>query len=95
MDKPSQLRALLEDAVAMLSNGEAAEAERHAKAISAIVRAERDVAEQTSAQTASSEQDEEQLRDELRRRIARFAADHGAGFPAPIAERLGIEKVQG
>lgn len=72
--------AMLEDAVDALKVGEAADAERRAKAISALVRANRDVAELVVQQRANApEQDEEELRAELRRRLARYVEAARAG----------------
>lgn len=91
MDTPSQLRALLEEAQAKLSGGDAADAERHAKAVSAIVRADRDVAELAAAQSAlGAEDDEEALCAELRRRLTLFVEADLADAPPQVLERIAL-----
>ena len=77
--REAALRALLAKAEAVLSEDEA-RAERGAKAVSAIVKAERDIAEFAAMENAvSAETNEEDLRAELRRRIARFVDADGRG----------------
>lgn len=91
MDMPSQLRALLEEAQLKLSDGDAADAERRAKAVSAIVRADRDVAELSAAQsTLSAEDDEEAMCAELRRRLALFVEADLADAPPEVLERIAL-----
>jgi len=91
MDMPSQLRALLGDAQARLSEGDAADAERCAKAVSAIIRADRDVAEWSAAQsTLGAEDDEETLCAELRRRLALFVEADLADAPPQVLERIAL-----
>lgn len=83
-------RALLDGACKELAGGEAAEAERTAKAVSAIVRAERDVAEFIAASAPQSleEEDAETIRAELRRRFRRLVEAEHAGAPAEVLERI-------
>lgn len=79
VEPAAALSALLEEARQTLSGGDAASAERQAKAVSAIVRAERDVAEFMAApRPPSQEEDEEALRAELRRRLAVYVAAESA-----------------
>lgn len=79
MDAAGTLRALLSEAHDRLRAGEPAEAERHAKAVSAIVRAERDVAEYLAALEAERpEEDEDELLAEIMRRLDRIADADGA-----------------
>jgi hypothetical protein len=87
-DAAKPLRALLAEALA-LADSDAAEAERRAKAVSALVRATRDVAELEAATGASSWEDEEAKRAELRRRIAVFAQADLDDAPAGVVEWLG------
>ncbi len=85
---------MLDEAAASLNEGEAADAERQAKAISALVRAERDVAQFLVEQSAlAPEQDDEELRAELRRRLARFVEAERAGAPDAVLERIATEAV--
>lgn len=76
-------RAFLDQAHSVLNAADGAQdAERRAKAVSALVRAERDVAEYLSEQRAASENDnEEAIRAELQRRLAAFADADRAGHP--------------
>lgn len=91
MDMPSQLRALLEEAQLKLSDGDAADAERRAKAVSAIVRADRDVAELAVARNVpDAEDDEEALCAELRRRLALFVEADLADAPTEVLERIAL-----
>jgi hypothetical protein len=76
------LEAALRETQASLASGEAQEAERRAKAVSAFAKAIRDAAELADyARTMPPEEDIESIRTELRRRIARYAdaATAGAG----------------
>lgn len=79
MRRDDELQGLLASARAALAGGDAADAERRAKAITAIVRAERDVAEfLATPPAASTEENEEALRAEIRSRLRRIAeAEHG------------------
>lgn len=89
MDAAETLRGLLADAHQMLRQGEAAEAERCAKAVSALVRAERDVAEFAAARAAQSpEEDEESLRAEFLSRLHRLVAADSAGAPVEVLEQI-------
>jgi hypothetical protein len=88
MDVRTGLRALLDEAHGVLAGGDAPDAERRAKAVSALVRAERDVAEFLAAEAANAETDEDTQRAELLGRIARLVeADH-AGAPDEVLERI-------
>jgi type IV secretory pathway TrbF-like protein len=93
-DLAASLRTMLDEAAAALNVGEAAEAERQAKAICALVRAERDVALFLAEQSAlAPEHDDEELRAELRRRLARFVEAERAGAPDAVLERIAMEAV--
>ena len=83
------LRAGLMDAEAALAAGDMALAERQAKAVSALVRAARDVAElEALVREQEPEQDDEALRAEIRSRIARFVEAAAAGDSDEALERL-------
>ena len=83
------LRTLLDDAHEALKGGDAVDAERRAKAVSAILRAERDVAEFLVEQSAADpEEDEEALRAELRGRLRRLADGIRAGATDEDLERI-------
>jgi hypothetical protein len=89
-DLGARLRSMLDETASILNAGEAVEAERRAKAVVALVRAERDVAEFLADERATApEQDEEQLRAELRHRIGRYVAAAAAGAPLDVLERIG------
>lgn len=91
-----QLREQLGVAQAALAQGDAAGAERQAKAISALVRAVRDVAELESlARAEEPEDDVEAIRAELRRRIALFVAADQAGASDEQLARIAREGVAG
>lgn len=88
MDCKTGLRRLLDEAHEALAGGEAADAERRAKAVSALVRAERDVAEFLATEAGDAEDDAEAQRAELLGRITRLIeADH-AGAPDEVLERI-------
>jgi hypothetical protein len=91
MDCGTGLRRLLDDAHAALAGGDAGEAEQRAKAVSALLRAERDLAEYMTAQGPSAEEDDEALRAEIRSRIARFVEAERSGAPPEVLERLARE----
>jgi hypothetical protein len=93
MDRHTGLREQLAAARAQLVAGGAADAERQARAISALVRAERDVAELIVAGTGAQEDNEEELRAELRRRVARFVEAASAGAPDAVLERIATGRV--
>ncbi|MGD9979876.1 MAG: hypothetical protein AB7H66_15105 [Hyphomonadaceae bacterium] len=83
------LRAMLEEARDALNKGDAVQGERRAKAVSAIVKAERDVAEFLVEQRAAAwEDDDEACRAELRRRLARFAEAASESAPADVLARI-------
>ncbi len=88
-DAATKLRQWLDRAQEAIIDGDALEVERNAKAISALVRAERDVAE--FARALPPEEDEEARRAELRRRLASFVEADLAGAPAAVLERIAIE----
>lgn len=83
------LRAMLDQAHAALKDGEAANAEKRAKAVTAIVRAERDVAEFLAETAATTlEEDEEHLRAELRSRLRRLVDGIRDGAPDDVLRGL-------
>jgi hypothetical protein len=83
------LKRHLEEALAALATGgDPVEAERRAKAVSALVKAEREVAELIAAAPPSAEDDEEARRAELRRRIAVFVDASRAGMPDEVLQRI-------
>lgn len=91
MNTAAAFRAYLDAAHTALNGGAAVDCERLAKAISLLVRAERDVAEYLSeCRTVSENDDEEAIRAELQRRLDLFAAAVEAGHSdealAQIAE---------
>jgi hypothetical protein len=85
MTNEAAYRGYLEKVHAALDKGDAADGERLAKAVTALVRAERDVAEYLR-EAASEDDDPDAIRAELQSRFARFidaGADHGVpGVPA-------------
>lgn len=85
MVNAAAFRTFLDQAHAALNGADALDAERRAKAVSALVRAERDVAEYLSELRAASENDnEDAIRAELQRRLAAFAEADRAGHPPEI-----------
>lgn len=93
-DMNAVLRDQLGVAQAALADGDAAGAERQAKAISALVRAARDLAELESlARAEEPEEDVEALRAEFRRRIALFVAADQAGASDEQLVRIAREGV--
>ena len=81
MSSEAAFRGYLEKVHAALSGGDAAEGERLAKAVTALVRAERDVAEYLR-EAANEDDDPDALRAELQSRFARFI-DAGADHRVP------------
>ncbi len=80
MSTAAAFRSYLDAAHKALNGGEAVDCERLAKAISVLVRAERDVAEYlTELQTADERYDEDALRAELLRRLRLFAEAAASG----------------
>lgn len=80
MSTAAAFRRYLDAAHTALNGGEAVDCERLAKAISVLVRAERDVAEYlTELQTADERHNEDALRTELLRRLSLFADAAAAG----------------
>jgi hypothetical protein len=84
------MKRLLGDALTALARGDdAVDAERRAKAISALVKAEREVAELMATPAAPSlEEDEKSRRAELRRRFAVLVDDTRAGAPDEVLQRI-------
>lgn len=95
MDTKASLRSALDAAADRLTD-DAVEAERLAKAISAVVRAERDLAEfLATPATPSPEENDERIRAELRGRLDRLLAAQRAGAPLGELERLAVEVGRG
>ena len=89
------LEAALHEARSALASGEAQDAERRAKAVSAFAKAIRDTAELAEyARTLPPEEDVEAIREELRRRIARFIDADKAGADLETLERIGAGQAQ-
>ena len=96
MSTAAAFRAFLDQAHVALNGDNAQDAERRAKAISALVRAERDVAEYLSELRAAHElDDEDALRAELHRRLALFADADRAGHPREVLARIAQTGVAG
>jgi hypothetical protein len=88
-DLAARLRAILKQSQSVLDGSDPADAERHAKAISALVRAERDLLEfLRETQAAAMDDDEEACRLELQRRLALFADAERAGAPPEVLARI-------
>ncbi len=84
------LEGALHEARAALASGEAQDAERRAKAVSAFAKAIRDTAELAEyARMLPPEEDVEAVRAELRRRVDRFVAAEQAGADLGELERIG------
>ena len=82
-------RAMLDGARTALNGGDAVDSERRAKAVSALVRAERDVAEYLNeARTTSFEDDEDACREELQRRLSQFIEADEAGASLEVLARI-------
>lgn len=89
------LDAALRETQASLTAGEAQDAERRAKAVSAFAKAIRDAAELADyARTLPPEEDAEAIRAELRRRIARFIEAEQSGADLETLERIGTGEIQ-
>lgn len=83
------LRRIIDAALAQLVAGEAAEAERSAKAVSALVRAERELAELEAAGAAQTDdEDTEAASAELRRRLALYVGAARAGAVPEVLDRI-------
>jgi len=89
-DAVTAMRKSLSEASQALTGGDAADAERRARAITALVRAERDVAEFATAATGL-ENDDEELCADLRRRLVEFAQADLADAPPEVLERIATE----
>ncbi len=87
-DTAAALRRQLGEALRMLGAGDASEAERQAKAVSAMVKAEREVAELEAAFAIQVEDDVEARRAELRRRFLAFVEADVAGAVPEVLERI-------
>lgn len=81
------LRRLLDGAYRSMEQ-DAGEAERTAKAVTALIRAERDLAEFIAAAPQSPECDADAIRAELRSRFRRLVEAERAGAPAAELERI-------
>ena len=88
MEDRTGLRRSLNAAHDALAGGEAGDAERRAKAVTALVRAERDLAELMGAAGDDTETDEEAMRAELLSRITRLVEAEHAGAPDEVLERI-------
>jgi hypothetical protein len=88
MNLNTSLRASLDQAHAALEAGDADEAALRAKAVLALARAEREVAELKSALTFPQEEDEEAIRAELRSRIRRLVDAQESGAADDELERI-------
>lgn len=88
-DLAADFRAMLDEARAALNDGDAIQSESRAKAVSAIVKAERDVAAFLSEQRAASQDnDDEASRAELLRRLNLYAEADRAGAPPEVLARI-------
>jgi hypothetical protein len=87
------LKQSLTDAGAALAGGDTADAERRAKAITALVRAERDVAEFATASSPYAHDDEEFCAD-LRRRLVEYAQADLADAPPDVLERIATQDLR-
>jgi len=88
MNSGAALRRLLDEAHGALGGGDAADAERRAKAVSALIRAERDLAEFVASQPSDTEADVEAQCAELVDRITRLVEADRAGLPDEVLERI-------
>ena len=89
-DAVAALQKSLTEAGRALTGGDAADAERRARAITALVRAERDVAEFATAATGL-ENDDEELCADLLRRLVRYAEADRQDAPLEVLERIATE----
>jgi hypothetical protein len=88
-DLETTFRTMLDGARTALNVGDAADSERRAKAVSALVRAERDVAEfLNEARATGLEDDEDACRQELQRRLSRFIEADEAGASLEVLARI-------
>jgi len=86
------LKENLANAEAELRNGETQEAERRAKAISALVKAARDVADlEALARAQPPEENEHELRAEILGRIRRLVAARDSGAPDSVLAAIASE----
>jgi hypothetical protein len=85
-------KQMLIDAEVVLRAGDTQEGERRAKAVSALVKAVRDVAElEAFARAQPPEDDEQALRAEFLGRIRRLAEAQRLGAPDEVLERIAGE----
>lgn len=94
MSSEAAFRGYLDKVHAALSGGDATDGERLAKAVSALVRAERDVAEYLR-EGASEHDDPAAIRAELLRRFALFEAEEPDEEVPGDAARRGGEGISG
>ena len=94
MSNEAAFRAYLDQVHAALNGGDATDGERLAKAVSALVRAERDVAEYLR-EAATEHDDPDAIRTELLRRFARFEAEEPDEEVPGVAARRGGEGAEG
>lgn len=90
MSAAEALRALLDEAYAAMRGGEAAEAERRARAVSALIRAEKELAELEAAQEQEPEDHADAIRADLLGRLHRLVAAHRDG--ASLEELRDMER---
>ncbi len=90
---PEALEGALHVARSAFAVGEVGDAERAAKAISALAKAARDVMDLAAfmRDAAPSEENVEALRAELRRRLSLFVEADLSGAPPEVLERIAIE----
>ena len=83
------LRRIIDAALTQLVAGEAAEAERSAKAVSALVKAERELAEFEAMGAAQTDDDDHEANSaELRRRLTLYVESVRAGAVPGVLERI-------
>jgi hypothetical protein len=88
MPAAETLRALLDAAYRSMGE-DAGAAERSARAVSALIRAERDLAEFIAASAPRSpEEDADTIRAELRSRFRRLVEAEHAGVPDAVLKRI-------
>jgi hypothetical protein len=90
MSAAEALRALLDEAYAAMRDGEAAEAERRARAVSALIRAEKELAELEAAQEQEPEDNADAIRADLLGRLHRLVAAYREG--ASVEELRDMER---
>jgi len=94
MDAAETLRRLLAEAHERLRLGEPMEAERSAKAVRALIGAERDVAEYAAElATNRPDDDEEFLQTEFMGRLRRLAAAVDEGLPVEVLDQIAAGRI--